>query len=131
MRNGQMFHQRPPLTHPGQPWSNEANSQASSLEAEQRACVTCEAITCDDCRIHLVCQDTWSNCHWKIVWSYVFLDPELRYCGPTEDRNGDDPWAAEEGTHNDLDYGQSHEADIGITLRDCMNLIPPLDTAGY
>lgn len=121
IRIRKVFHQPPPASTPHQPYKNVAKCKANDEHRKQLDCDTCGAITCDECRIYLVYQDTWAtNDHWSHILGYILLDPELRSCWPPV-ANDRDMWEEDE-THNDLNYGQSHETDIDMALRDYLTL---------
>jgi hypothetical protein len=116
MRIRDIFRQRPPADHPRGPFINLARCGADDMDIKERECDTCGAMTCDECRVHLVYQDTRASNHWwDALWGYVLLDPKLRNCWTAVDEQGDFPWDDGE-THNDLGYGAPTVSEVDMAL---------------
>jgi hypothetical protein len=102
MRIRNIFHKRPPADHPQGPFTNIARCGGGNDDVHEQECDTCGAVTCDECRVNLVYQDTQGLNHWAgSLWGYVLLDTELRYCWTAVDDEGEVTWDNSEVTHND------------------------------
>jgi hypothetical protein len=102
MRIRSIFHQRPAADHHQGPFTNVARCGGDNDDVYEQECDTCGAMTCDECRVHLVYQDTQGLNHWAgSLWGYVLLDPELRYCWTAVDDEGEVTWDNSEVTHYD------------------------------
>ena len=125
MRIREIFHQRPHLPYNEPGLENIASCRTHDPDAEQRNCETCGVLTCDECRIHLVFQDTTCKTApniWYCLLGYALLDSELRICwAPIFDDPADAGWSMDD-THNDLGYTQSKEGQIDMSIRDHYDL---------